>query len=322
MLSNDLYGEIFTHIKDPTTIRNYVTCNKKLASIGKKHKENKIQQLLIPQVINVQDSLIEKYSILPNQKKHGLYQRFNDLTNLRCECNYKYGKLHGLYQKWSWNNMLDEQCNYINGKKEGLESIWHDSVLYQRAFYINGLLDGKLKKWNNEGKLSEEISYTNGIKHGLSRRWTYQGILSEEAHYVNGKRFDFEVRDGDGNIYLQIRYTSPSDYKYLSWHRKQVYYRANNTESRDEVLMCQRNYKNNVLHGIYKQWHPNGQLRKRVKYVNGLKQGLSENWASNGVKIQEINYVDDIKQGWTHKWNESGIATWDQFFVNGRVTYS
>ena len=327
MIPSDLYVEIFTHIKDPTTIRNYVRCNKQLALIGRNNKENKIQQLLIPQVINVNGyvGLIEKYYILPNKSKHGLYQK-SYTSDLYSECTYNYGKLCGLYRKIGWNNQVEEQCNYINGKKEGIEQIWHTSYLnklLQVAFYTNGMLDGKLKRWNEHDGLMDEINYTHGIRHGLYRRWsrgygTIKSVLIEKANYVNGKRLDFEVRDGNGNIYLQIKYTGAVDYKYLAWHRKILHYGTNNSQIDDVMLMYRRKYKNNVLHGSWKSWHPNGQLKKRVKYVHGLKQGLSENWTLHGVKIQQINYIDDVKQGWTYKWNTQGALISEQLFVNDR----
>ncbi len=75
-------------------------------------------------------------------------------------------------------------------------------------------------------------------------------------------------------------------------------------------LRYKRKYRNNVLHGTWKKWHPNGQLRKRVKYVYGLKHGVTETWNARGVKIQEINYVDNIKE------------RWNTLYVNGRVTQS
>ena len=76
MISHDLYVEILTHIthiKDPTTIRNYVRCDKNLSLIGRKQKENIIQQLIILQTNQIKENLVEKYYILPNQVRHGLY---------------------------------------------------------------------------------------------------------------------------------------------------------------------------------------------------------------------------------------------------------
>lgn len=294
MLPNELYVEIFYHIKDLETLGNYVRCNKCLAAIGRKHKE--IQHLLIPQVVNLDGSNIEKYSVLPNQRKHGLYQKYN-----------------------TYSNTVIEQCNYINGKKEGYEQMGYDirsGQIRHVAFYVNGLLKGEFKRWTDNNELMDKINYANGVKHGLCQRWTTNGILLEKAEYIYGQKYDHEVFDGAGNPYLSIKYTSPSDYKYLAWYRLSFY----GTRRGSNGLMCRRKYKNNVLHGSWKTWHPNGQLKKRVKYENGLKQGLSENWNANGDKIQEIYYVDNIKQGYRLLWNECGTLIWNTLYVNGRAT--
>ena len=264
MLPHDIHVEIFTHIRDPITVLNYVRCNTQLAAIGRKHKEDKIQQLLIPQVVAAKgENRSKKYSMLPNKKRHGLYQEFQS-TFKYLECMYIYGELHGLYRK--------------------------------RYCCIDGL--------------AEEINYNNGLKHGLSRKWTTGRILLEKTRYVNGKRFDIKIRDGSGNLCLNIKYTGEADYNYSLWY------------DRSTQLKSQRTYKNNVVHGLEKRWHPNGQLRKLVKYENGLKQGLSENWNANGFKIQEICYVNNVKQGWRKLWNERGTLIWDTLYVNGRATQS
>ena len=264
MLPNDLYGEIFNYLEDLTTIRNFVRGNKTLSLIGRKEKENKIRQLSIYETVDLNGYQTEKYYMLPNRLRHGLYQRIHEGKNLECECTYNYGKLHGLYRKWNANDTLIEETNYIHG-----------------------------------------------FKQGLSQKWSYKSILIEKVEYVRGKRFDCEIHDGNGNIYYQIKYTGEADYRYLTWYRK-----------KSHLLMLQRKYKNNVLHGTEKHWHFNGQLRKRIKYINGLKQGYSENWTSQGVKIQQIRYVDNIKQGWTYKWNKKGVLTRDYFYLNGRIKYN
>jgi antitoxin component YwqK of YwqJK toxin-antitoxin module len=47
--------------------------------------------------------------------------------------------------------------------------------------------------------------------------------------------------------------------------------------------------------GIYKRYHPNGQLCNEVNYIDGLRQGIFKSYNGNEQLEEEINYIDGKK---------------------------
>jgi antitoxin component YwqK of YwqJK toxin-antitoxin module len=56
------------------------------------------------------------------------------------------------------------------------------------------------------------------------------------------------------------------------------------------------NYKDNVLHGAYKTWFENGQLRIEGQYDNGIKIGNWRFFDEKGNVIEEKNFSENPEQ--------------------------
>lgn len=59
--------------------------------------------------------------------------------------------------------------------------------IFSEENYKDGKLNGPLKNYYSNGKLTEETDYKNGKKDGVSKIYTEAGVLIEEVHYINGK---------------------------------------------------------------------------------------------------------------------------------------
>jgi antitoxin component YwqK of YwqJK toxin-antitoxin module len=60
-------------------------------------------------------------------------------------------------------------------------------------------------------------------------------------------------------------------------------------------LWIEVNYIDGMENGIYKAYHDNGQLYKEVNYIDGLKQGIFKSYWDNGQLYEEVNYIDGKK---------------------------
>ena len=103
--------------------------------------------------------------------------------------------------------------------------------------YVNGILHGKIKKWNGNGQLALEDDYVDGKKHGKSKAWRPNGQLWWKNDYVNGKLHG----------------------KTKEWHK-------------NGQLAWEFVYVDEKLHGKSMGWHENGQLKQKNDYVDGIVQ--------------------------------------------------
>ena len=58
----------------------------------------------------------------------------------------------------------------------------------------------------------------------------------------------------------------------------------------DKKLIEQGKFVTGLKHGIWKIWHPNGELKSKIYYRKGLKHGLEVVFNSEGVVIGEYKY--------------------------------
>jgi len=78
-------------------------------------------------------------------------------------------------------------------------------------------------------------------------------------------------------------------------------------------------YKNGQKDGEEKQWYPNGKLDMLVFYKNGQKYGEAKNWHANGqLSIQKF-YKDGQKNGIVKGWHENGQLSWQAFYKNDKI---
>ena len=62
----------------------------------------------------------------------------------------------------------------------------------------------------------------------------------------------------------------------------------------------------NPFTGLTLSYHPNGQLKSRVKYKNGLKDGLTETFNQNGQILESTNFKENIENGPFELFHENG----------------
>jgi antitoxin component YwqK of YwqJK toxin-antitoxin module len=129
-----------------------------------------------------------EYTIVKNVK-HGIYTRWRPNGTLESQTKFVRGSDIGSIS-WHPNGKLLEtkvqigdliktrryhengKIHWINSYRnasgyEGLYLIYQvNGRLFESRYYINGVLNGKCKTYNEHGQLLIQISYVNGFKHG------------------------------------------------------------------------------------------------------------------------------------------------------------
>ncbi|MCK5478054.1 MAG: hypothetical protein KAI44_03985, partial [Methylococcales bacterium] len=57
--------------------------------------------------------------------------------------------------------------------------------------------------------------------------------------------------------------------------------------------IIEKYYKNGVKHGLWIDWHENGQVKVEGNFINGKREGLVTIWNKEGEKVSETMYKDD-----------------------------
>lgn len=61
-----------------------------------------------------------------------------------------------------------------------------------------------------------------------------------------------------------------------------------------------------IRHGLFTEFHPNGQLVSEGTYVNGLEEGPWRDFYENGQLAAEGQYAVGVEEGVWRYWNSQG----------------
>ncbi|MCF8371650.1 MAG: hypothetical protein K9H64_08500 [Bacteroidales bacterium] len=85
----------------------------------------------------------------------------------------------------------------------------------------------------------------------------------------------------------------------------------------DSVVRSKANYQNGKYDGVFKRWHPNGQLEMVGKYSNGIPDSLWTWWYKDGTLMSKVNYVDGNRDGVWHINHPNGKKAKEVIVKNG-----
>jgi uncharacterized protein len=99
---------------------------------------------------------------------------------------YKDGMLDGTSTTWSFDGTVSS-ARYRQDERNGAAGEWRDGRLERETHFVDGLPDGVLRLWFENGSLREESWYQAGERHGTSREWHSNGQGYKDAAYQQGK---------------------------------------------------------------------------------------------------------------------------------------
>jgi len=78
-------------------------------------------------------------------------------------------------------------------------------------------------------------------------------------------------------------------------------------------------YKEGLIDGAFKEFHPNGELKREVRYLGGKKSGLMRTYYDSGQLEQEAVYVGDDIEGDFRSYYEDGASHQEKTYVQGKL---
>lgn len=171
----------------------------------------------------------------------------------------------------------------------------------------NFMLDSIWKFYNEQGVLAMEYSYKDGKKTGLKKTFD-----TKEKALVLSENFDADVKQGN-----TINYFKPTEAGGKAERIKQIIPYVDGKEegsglefAPDSTIITLTDYKMGFIQ------HEEKINRKDAK---GLKQGAWKEFYPNGVLKKEVTYFDDKMHGYLKEYSPTGSLLNTTKYVNGVI---
>jgi antitoxin component YwqK of YwqJK toxin-antitoxin module len=152
---------------------------------------------------NYENKIDEEYFEI-NGKKHGLYTRY-DLEGCMIRIiEYIDGKKHGQYiEYYHFNNNIFYKCNFNNDIKVGQSVFYHengqiDNICHYKNgkksgmrywYYITQSLEHCNRLYDIYGTLKKSCNYIDGLCQGELIKYNQDGTIKSVLNYVDDKLF-------------------------------------------------------------------------------------------------------------------------------------
>lgn len=167
----------------------------------------------------------------------------------------------------------------------------------------NEILRGKY----SNGVLKYEVELVNGLKQGIEKGFSENGKLEYETYYSKGMKSGLEKHycEVGGNCIFSV-----------SWRDNIKHGVYKEFHSNGEYCVV-ANYRNGALDGKYRRYWENGHRAEYIDYVDGVIHGERELFWSNGEREAILPMVNGVIHGMAYFQSEDGNSYEEVEFING-----
>jgi hypothetical protein len=127
---------------------------------------------------------------LLDENRHGAWISYDENGSIKSIDNYYKGVKHGAFIVFDSQGYISSVTNYANGILHGGSYLYSRNKISEEKNYVNGDLEGLVKKYYPSGKIMQEAPYKNGKIHGIARWYNEEGNSSLVYEYKNGELID------------------------------------------------------------------------------------------------------------------------------------
>jgi len=234
------------------------------------------------QVFKYPNGTISSEGLIRNGKPEGFWKSYYVTGVKKSEGKRTNFLLDSIWVFYDQTGDTTEKISYLYGKRNGyslkyLKDPGRGVYIYSRELYAGDKREGITTIYYPDGKINQTIPYDGGKKSGLSREYDRDGKIITLLEYNN----DFLISRE------QINRTDNKGLKQGDW--KEFHESGG--------IMREMTYRNDVLHGYYKEYDQKGRLTLTMLYDNG--------------SIVKSNVED-----------QPDIEIKNRYDANGRLTYS
>ena len=247
------------------------------------------------------------------------------------------------YKTSDYSNMLVQQINYIDGIEWGkYYEWWPDGTKKVDGTYRSGLMHGRWKFFDENGKIYCAGSYMEGAGHkppalmknipkdGVRGLWTYwdkSGRKIEEGYFskngVAKGNWSYWDKNGRKRLGKKINYdtfTKVDAIKHLDG-----YFLVSGPDDGSNSVYTQAHgsIRGGTLNGLWTYWDNEGNLLETKNYDYGILSGSYVKYHIRGHKLSEgtVDGLDEygnmIKDGKWFIWTDDGLLLEEVHFSKG-----
>lgn len=128
-----------------------------------------------------------------NGLKHGSWVTFDDNGLITGSITYHKGVKQGATVEIDNQGYISTYANYANNELSGSYRVYNRRRLIEERNYVNGKLEGELRKFYQDGTLMEASNYEHGVLNGIAKWYDTEGNLSIAYEYEDGKLINQEA---------------------------------------------------------------------------------------------------------------------------------
>jgi antitoxin component YwqK of YwqJK toxin-antitoxin module len=243
---------------------------------------------------------------------------------------------------------LKSEVSYLNGKKQGLSKEFDESgktisLVYYHNGYVteredinrkdkNGLKQGVWREFYPDGRIKKEENYVNDILDGFYKEYNEKGDMVLLLNYKKGNLvIDEKEAEQDVNVEIRNKYDDQSRLISSGAFRNNIPVGIHREFGPDGSVTAARIYNDAgkvVSEGIidiegkrvgeWKDYYPEGNLKATGNYVDNLRSGKWTFYFRNNKIEQTGEYIKGKENGiWT--WYYENGNTWrEESYFNGR----
>jgi len=218
---------------------------------------------------------ISSEGYIRNGKPDGFWKSYYVTGVLKSEGKRTSFLLDSIWVFYDQSGDTTEKISYLLGKRNGYSLKYQKdpvSGLYVQTseLYAGDKKEGVAKIFFPDGKIKQTIPYSDGKKDGLSREYDREGKIITLLEYNN----DFLISRE------RINFTDASGMKQGEWID---FYPGGS-------IKAERSYRDDQLHGYYKEYDERGKLLVTLLYDNGKVTGTD---LDNSSEIDIQNRYDE-----------------------------
>lgn len=245
---------------------------------------------------------ISSSGFLRDGKPDGYWKSYYVDGTIKTEGNRVDFKLDGPWKFYDENGQIAVIINYSLDKKNGFKDTYKEGYLFKREEFIDDFKQNFTTLYYANGQIEKLTPFVNNKEHGNGYSYDTTGLIVGLQTYKLGVLVKNQ----------SINFTDKTGFKQGLWMEFH-----NNLNVKSEGP-----YKDNLKHGFWKYYKPNGNLIRIEKWVMGVLQEDADNISKVDVR-REIDprtgklkylgsYVDGVKEGVQREYDADGnvVASW------------
>ena len=135
------------------------------------------------------NGMVEIEGYLNGNQKTGQWIKYNPDGDIVLINNYVNGLLEGVVMSMSFRNQVDLKTTYKQGKLHGPYTAYKFGKVIEQRNYVDGKLEGITKVYDQKTfKVKQETQFKNGLQDGYLRYYDENGNVVLEYEYKNGEK--------------------------------------------------------------------------------------------------------------------------------------